>query len=206
MREVKRLQGCINDLIGVVALSAVWASRDPEHIVDTLLRVLMQRLTLEFAAARVSGNSPSSSTEMLRAASSATPGRSTVAIPTSIMTWLDAASALTAFKAWNPFGIGEISVVPFRFGPHSHIGTLVVGSARPDFPTEIEMLVLRIAVNQAGMALHEAQRTVEQKSLGLELEERITSRTAELTNANRQLTSLKDELGTELRAMNRLHE
>jgi GAF domain-containing protein len=34
---------------------------------------------------------------------------------------------------------------------------LVVASARNDFPTESELLVLRIAVNQAAMALQDAR-------------------------------------------------
>jgi signal transduction histidine kinase len=206
MLEIKRLQGCINDLIGVVALSEVWASHEPEQIVDTLLKVLMQRLTLEFAAARLAGNSPISSAEALRTASSGVGGQGTSALPRQISTWLDAAPPLTLFKAPNPLGPGQISVVPFRFDMQRRIGTLVVASARTDFPTEFEMLVLRIAVNQAAMALYEAQRTLEQKILAIELEQRVALRTAELTDVNRQLMLLKDELATELLAMTRLHE
>lgn len=206
MLEIRRLQGCINDLIGVVALSAIWAGHEPQQIVDTLLKVLIQRLTLDFAAARLSGDSPMSSAQVLRTVSLGNGGQGTSTFPTQISTWLDAASPLARFKAPNPLGPGQISVVPFRFDQRSRIGTLVVASARNDFPTEIEMLVLRIAVNQAAMALHEAQRALEQKRLGIELEQRVALRTAELTDANRQLTSLKDELAAELSSMTRLHE
>jgi signal transduction histidine kinase len=206
MMEVKRLQGCINDLIGVVALSAVWASHEPEQIVDTLLKVLIRRLALEFAAARLSGNSPISSAEVLRTASLGEGGESTSTLPSQISTWLDAASPMTPFEAPNPLGPGQIFAVQFRFDIQSRIGTLVVASARNDFPTEIEMLVLRIAVNQAAMALQEAQRALEQKRLGVELRQRVALRAAELTDANRELMLLKDELATELRAMTRLHE
>src|ERR1700730_18424100 len=111
MMEVKRLQGCINDLIGVVALSAVWASHEPEQIVDTLLKVLIRRLALEFAAARLSGNSPISSAEVLRTASLGDGGQGTSTIPSQISTWLDAASPLMRCKAPNPLGPGQISVV-----------------------------------------------------------------------------------------------
>jgi C4-dicarboxylate-specific signal transduction histidine kinase len=206
MLEIKRLQGCIDDLIGLVALSEVWASREPGQIVDTLLRVLIRRLALEFAAARLSGNSPMSSAEVLRTASLGEDGQSMSTLPNQISTWLDAASPLMLFKARNPLGPGRISVVAFRFDMQSRLGTLVVASTRNDFPTEIEMLVLRIAVNQAAMALQEAQRALEQKRLGIELEQRVALRTAELTDANRELTLLKDELATELLAMTRLHE
>jgi C4-dicarboxylate-specific signal transduction histidine kinase len=206
MLEIKRLQGCVNDLIGVVALSAVWANHEPEQIADTLLNVLVRRLALEFAAARLSGNSPMPSAEVLRTASSGDGGQSTSTLPRQISTWLDAASPLTLFKAPNPLGPGQITVVPFRFDMQHRIGSLVVASARKDFPTELEMLVLRIAVNQAAMALHEAQRALEQDRLAIELERRVALRTAELTDANRQLMFLKNELATELLTITRLHE
>jgi C4-dicarboxylate-specific signal transduction histidine kinase len=143
---------------------------------------------------------------VLRTATLGYGGQGTSTLPSPISTWLDAVSPLMLIKARNPLGPGQISVIPFCFDMQSRIGTLVVASARNDFPTEIEMLVLRIAVNQAAMALHEAQRTLEQKRLGIELEQRVALRTAELTDANRELMLLKDELATELVAMTRLHE
>jgi signal transduction histidine kinase len=206
MLEIKQLQGCINDLIGVVALSAVWASHEPEQIVDTLLGVLIRRLTLEFAAARLTGNSPISSAELLRTASSGVGMQRTSTLPPQISAWLDVPSPLVLFKAPNPLGEGEVCVVPFRFDMRSRIGSLVVAAARNDFPTEFEMLVLRIAVNQAAMALHEAQRALEQTRHSIELEQRVALRTAEITDVNRQLMSLKDDLATELQSMTRLHE
>jgi signal transduction histidine kinase len=205
MRDIKRLQGCINDLIGVVALSAMWGN-EPHRIVGTLLKVLMRRLDLAFAAARLSGNSPVSSTEVLLSASMEDGEQPTSTFPSPISDWLNAAFPLTLFRAPDPLGPGRVTVVPFRFDLQSRIGTLVVASSRPDFPTEIEMLVLRIAVNQAAIALHEALRASEQKRIGIELEQRVALRTAELTDANRQLLLLKDELAAELRAMTRLHE
>ena len=205
MRDIKRLQGCINDLIGVVALSAMWGN-EPRRIVGTLLKVLMRRLDLAFAAARLSGNSPVSSTEVLLSASLEDGEQPTSTFPSPISDWLNATFPLTLFRAPDPLGPGRVTVVPFRFDLQGRIGTLVVASSRPDFPTEIEMLVLRIAVNQAAIALHEALRASEQNRIGIELEQRVALRTAELTDVNRQLLLLKDELAAELRAMTRLHE
>jgi signal transduction histidine kinase len=203
MQETKRLPGCVNDLIGVVALSAVWASHEPRKIVDTLLEILIRRLSLEFAAARLTGNP---SAELLRSASSGDLAESTSVLPRQISTWLDAPSPLIPFTAPNPLGGGEICVVPLHFDLKRRIGTLVVGSSRREFPTEFEMLMLRIAVNQAAIALHEAQRVLDHNLLAMELERRVALRTAELTDVNRQLTLLKDELAAELLAMTRLHE
>ncbi len=205
MREIRRLQGCINDLIGVVGLSAVWGD-EPPQIVRSLLNVMIRRLNLEFAAARLGGNSPLSSIELLRTASSKSAEQDISTFPSQIGEWLDAAAPLRLFKAPNPMGPGRISVVPFRFDLGGRLGTLIVASARADFPTEIEMLVLRIAINQAAIALHEALRKRERERIGMELEQRVALRTAELMAANRQLLLLQDELAAELQAMTRLHE
>lgn len=206
MLEITRLHGNLNDLSGVVNLSAIWAGNGPQQIADALLRVLIHRLDLEFAAARLSGNSPMSATEVLRAASFGDGGQGTSTFPSQISTWLDAASPPAVFEAPNPLGPGRIFVVPLRIDPQNRIGSLIVASTRTDFPTKIETLVLRIAVNQAVMALQEAQRALEQKQVALEFEQRAALRTAELVDANRQLTLLKDQLAAELLAMTRLHQ
>ena len=39
--EIKRLQGCINDLISVLALPAIWSGHESSQIVSTLLDVLL---------------------------------------------------------------------------------------------------------------------------------------------------------------------
>lgn len=205
MLEITRLPGNLNDLSGVVNLSAIWAGNGPEQIVDALLKVLIIRLDLEFAAARLSGNSPMSATEMLRTAPFEDGGQGTSTFPSQISTWLDAASPMVQFEAPNPLGEGRISVVPLRFDPQSRIGSVIVASARAGFPTKIEILVLRIVVNQAAMALHEAQRALEQKQIAFEFEQRVALRTTELVDANRQLMLLKDQLAAELLAMTRLH-
>jgi signal transduction histidine kinase len=206
MLEITRLHGNLNDLSGVVNLSAIWAGNGPDQIVDALLKVLIHRLDLEFAAARLSGNSPMSATEILRTSSFGDGGPSTSTFPSQISTWLDAALPMALFEAPNPMGPGRISVVPLRFDPQSRIGSVIVASTRAGFPTKIEILVLRIAVNQAAMALHEAQRALEQKQIAFEFEQRVAVRTAELVDANRQLMLLKDQLAAELQGMTRLHQ
>jgi C4-dicarboxylate-specific signal transduction histidine kinase len=184
MNQIEGLQASFNDLIDVLALSGMWAGIEPEQIRDSLLKDLIRRLGLEFAAVRLSGNSPLSSAEVLRTAWTGDRGLAAPSVPNQISTWLDARTPLIPFPAPNPLGPGRVSIVPFRFDPQGHIGTLVVASARHDFPTATEMLVLRIAVNQAASAL----------------------RSAELAEAKRQQPLLKDEFAAELLAMTRLHE
>jgi hypothetical protein len=91
----------------------------------------------------------------------------------------------------NPVGDSTLTIACFRLGLQDDTGILVVGSARADFPTKIEMLLLRVALNQAAIGLQESLRLGEQQRAAAELERNIAERTAQLTTANE---SLRDEL------------
>src|SRR3981189_721442 len=64
--EVKRLQSCINDLISVLALPAIWSGNESSQIVATLLDVLLAMLRLDFAYARISDPSDGPPIEVVR--------------------------------------------------------------------------------------------------------------------------------------------
>ena len=51
--EIKRLQRCVNDLISVVALPAVWSGGEPSQIVHTLLDALLRMLQLDLVYVRL---------------------------------------------------------------------------------------------------------------------------------------------------------
>ena len=51
--ELKHLRSCVNDLVSVTALPALWAGREPREIVKTLLEALVGMLRLDFVYARV---------------------------------------------------------------------------------------------------------------------------------------------------------
>ena len=51
--QIERLQGCINDLISLLAFPAMWSGLDPAEIVGMLLDVLVSMLRLEFAYVRL---------------------------------------------------------------------------------------------------------------------------------------------------------
>src|SRR4051794_16898875 len=52
--EVKRLKACINDLISVVALPAIWSGHEPRQVAGTLLDALVAMLRLDFSYLRLS--------------------------------------------------------------------------------------------------------------------------------------------------------
>jgi hypothetical protein len=66
--DIKRLQRCINDLVGIVALPALWSGAEPSQIVRSLLDVLPGMLHLELLYVRVQGPSGGPPIEMVQVA------------------------------------------------------------------------------------------------------------------------------------------
>ena len=68
--EIKRLQRCINDLISLLALPAIWSGNEPTQIVHTLLDALLRMLRLDFVFARLKDPVTGAPMEILRVADS----------------------------------------------------------------------------------------------------------------------------------------
>ena len=66
--EIKRLQRCMNDLVSVLALPAVWSVSEPSRILETFLDALRGMLDLDFLYARARLGSDESPIEALRTA------------------------------------------------------------------------------------------------------------------------------------------
>ena len=64
--EIKRLRRCLNDVVSLLALPAVWSGGDPSRIVRTLLDVLVSMLHLDLAYVRVTSPVGEAPIEMVR--------------------------------------------------------------------------------------------------------------------------------------------
>ena len=53
IEDIRRFQGCINDLVSLLALPAMWSGREPPQVIGTLLDVLLSMLRLDFVYARL---------------------------------------------------------------------------------------------------------------------------------------------------------
>jgi len=197
VEEIKRLQGCINDLISVQALPAVWSGQASPQIVGNLLEVLVRVHGLDFAYARINSWNGTPSFEVIRADQHQTPHRPYDNPNRALEDWLPVALPHTPFAMSNPSGEGSVSVAPFRLGLQDEIGFLLAVSRRDDFPTTTELIVLRVAINQGVIALHESRLLSEQKSVAEELDRRVRERTEELRAVNVALTQ---EIGERERA------
>src|ERR1700689_684257 len=64
--EIKRLQRCINDLVSLLALPAMWSGGEPSEIVHTLLDALLRMLQLDLVYVRLRESGGQAPIEMAR--------------------------------------------------------------------------------------------------------------------------------------------
>jgi formate hydrogenlyase transcriptional activator len=192
--EVKHLRACINDLISLVTLPAIWSGGEPSDIVGTLLDVVLRVLRLDFAYARFRESIYGTQIEMFRAAGSRDLKTRPEEIGDAFSGWLADEPQKWPSRVPNPIGSGDVCVVPLQLGLQDEIGVIVAGSQRPDFPDETERLLLRVAANQAAIGLQEARLLSEQKRVARELDQRVAQRTRELATANEELRQTIDAI------------
>jgi PAS domain S-box-containing protein len=185
--EIKRLQRCINDLVSLFALPAMWSGGEPSQIVHTVLGALLRMLQLDFVYVRLRSEGGEAPIEVVRFA----PLREHAARPHELgevfKHWLDAGPQEWPPLIRNRIGGRDVSIIPFGLGLQGEIGEMVAGSERADFPRQTERLILSVAANQASIGLQGARLLSEQKHVASELDRRVAQRTAELAAANEEL-------------------
>src|SRR5882672_321710 len=196
-QEIKLLQSCINDLMSVLALPAIWSGGDSSQVVIALLDALVSMLRLDFAYARFLEIGNGSETEVLSLAKGQTTSLLPRDVGLTLKERLTDSSPTSPALVPNPIGEGEVFIAPLRLGLHDEIGFLVAASKRRDFPTRSETLLLRVAANQAVVGLQEAQLMGAQKQAAEELERKIADRTRQVTAINAELVR---EIGERERA------
>jgi PAS domain S-box-containing protein len=201
--EVKHLKACINDLISVVALPAVWSGGEPSQIVSTLFDVLLSMLGLEFVYARLKDPFSGAPIDMVRVAQARNLAAQPQDVGRALNPWLGDDPHASPLVVRNPIGDGngDVSIAPCRLGLHAEIGVLVAGSRRADFPTKTERLLLDIAANQAAIGLQDARLLNEQRRVAEELDQRVAQRTRELAAVNEEL---REEIAERKRAEEKL--
>jgi PAS domain S-box-containing protein len=183
--EIKHLRRCVNDLVSVLALPAMWSGSEPSQIIHTLLDALLRMLQLDLVYVRLKETAGRAPIEMV-----AQPRQHIIQpheIGKALETWRGPDP-----QEWPPImrsrvGDRDISIVPLGLGLQGEIGVIVAGSERADFPQQTEKLILGVAANQTSIGLQEAQHRSEQKRVASELDRRVAQRTTELAAANEEL-------------------
>jgi PAS domain S-box-containing protein len=185
--ETRRLQNCISDLVGVLALPAVWAGCEPRQIAKILIDSLYGMLQLDFAYIRMTDVPAEAHVELARMRAGTRPQPSPQELGEILRRCLGDEPRSWTARSCRVFADDAIVAVPLQLGLHGEFGMLVTGSARPDFPRDHETVVLRSASNQAAIGLDGARRLTERKQVAEELDRRVAQRTSQLASANEEL-------------------
>jgi PAS domain S-box-containing protein len=185
--EIKRLQRCINDLVGVFALAATWTDAEPSQVVAAVTDVLLRMLDLDLVFMRLTNSAGNAPIKIIRFGTSQ---KSTIE-PQMIGEEIDGWFGDNALK-WPPLvqisiGGQDISIAPLQLGLQGERIFIAVGSQRPDFPSQTERLLFSLAANQVAIGLQKARLLTEQKRIADELDQRVAERTCELAAANEEL-------------------
>jgi PAS domain S-box-containing protein len=192
--EASRLRRCLNDLLGIMALPALWAGGGSLAIANTLMDALAGTLPTTFVYVRLNRPDGDRYTEMARLASPL----DGVNGPEGLGRLLNA-SLGEAPHRWPEHALlsvrgGGLQAASARLGADGELGIVVVGSPQTDFPRQTERLVLDVATNQAAIGLQQEWKLLEQQSVARELDERVARRTGELAAANERLKNREREL------------
>jgi PAS domain S-box-containing protein len=185
--EIKRLERCINDLVSLLALPAIWSGGDPSQVLDALLDALMGMLSLDLVSVRLTNSASEAAVEIVRVAQSRGPIPPTHQICEALRHSLGDNS-----RKWPPqlrslMGEGDVSIVPLPLGLQGELGIVIAAAQRADFPQPIEALLLSVAASQASIGMQEVRLRDQQKRIANQLDQQVAQRTAELAAANAEL-------------------
>jgi PAS domain S-box-containing protein len=186
--EIKRLQRCINDLVSLLALPAMWSGSRPWDIVHTLLDSLLRMLDLDFVYVSLTNLVDAAHSATVRVAQSQEQLFRPRELCTFLNRWLGDDPQKRYLQERSHIGDEEVSLVSWPLGVQREIGVIVAGSRRADFPRDTEALLLGMAANQALTGLQQARLLTEQKRVADELDQRVALRTTELAAANEVLS------------------
>lgn len=183
------LKACLNDLIGILALPAIWAGQEQDLVIKTLIDAICRIFELDFVYAGV--NLPDGKRiERMRVTDSGNTTKSDDGLRQVLGQWLRKDAKTRSSVLGSPHGDSKFALAAFPFASDERKGVFVAGSDRSDFPSKSERLLLNVAANQAAIGLREAQILSDQRRIAQELN-------SESTQQKEELAITKDELRKE---------
>ncbi|HEV7590759.1 MAG TPA: HAMP domain-containing sensor histidine kinase [Longimicrobium sp.] len=142
--ETRRLRACVRDLVALSTVGVWWIGRPAGAIAESLRDLMLRVLRCEAAYVRV-----------------ADPGTGEAAVAVAGATAGEVEAALEAIAGRGAAGPAPpaeaaLRVVWAPIGLEGRGGCLAAGSRRPDFPAELDRVLVQVAANQAAVALQHA--------------------------------------------------
>jgi formate hydrogenlyase transcriptional activator len=178
----------LRELAALSTIPAAWARREPPIIAAGLADVLVGSLRLDFAFVRMQDPKGGAIVEVTR-------GEAWETLPQWLRTHLGDAGQLSRKEIVTDLGGAEpCRGVVIPIGVNSERGLVAAACTRTDFPSEIEQLLLSVAVNHAAAAFQNARlrneldaKVAELHQARNELEIKVAERTAELRRSEAYL-------------------
>ncbi|MEA2989308.1 MAG: two-component system, LuxR family, sensor kinase FixL [Alphaproteobacteria bacterium] len=161
LADPQELRRCIRDLVALSTLPAIWTGYGPQQIADSVAAALVSMLDADFIYVALPEEGGRSLIEVIHPGDATSPA-SVRAIRDALRRDLVRRSERTAVIA-DPIGGGTLRLAsaPVGFGGTA---VLVAGSSRqPDFPTEVQRLLLSIAANDTAVALQRWQAEADER-------------------------------------------
>jgi PAS domain S-box-containing protein len=152
--ELDSLRQTTRDLVALTTLPAIWGNLAPVRVVESLADVLLRTLDLDLVHARLLASIGSAASDTTR---TRPPAAQALYLPVARAVLENEAAPQSHLVDGQP-----LRTCVLRFGIGGDIGALVVGSRRPDFPTQNERMLLGVGVNQATVVL---QRQLAERAL-----------------------------------------
>jgi AraC-like DNA-binding protein len=184
--HVNDLKACVGNLASVFAIPSTSSGCDSRQVIAASLDVLLGMLRLEFAYASFVDAMNGTPTVLVRTRQSGKAAHVRHYIAPVIASSLPDGPPKPVVVVSATRG-GDISIARLQLGLDDEIGVILAGSRRKDFPTEIERLLLCVAVNQVAIRLREARLLGEQKLITWELDQKVAQQAVALETANREL-------------------
>jgi hypothetical protein len=154
--EIRRLRRCINDLVSVIALPAMWSAVSGPRLFAPCSTCCWKCSNWNLVYVRLENAAGEARVEMARVAQPRRLPARPQEIGELLHRCLGADPLNWPSSVRNRIGEEDISIVPLRLGLQGEIGFIVAGSQRPDFPGQTERLLLSVAANQATIGLQES--------------------------------------------------
>jgi two-component system, sensor histidine kinase len=195
--NASELRRCLRDLLALAMLPAAWARADERQILTSLADALMHALTPDLVYVLVRDRPE----DLLEIRAAEDPAPDPLQLGEVLAPFLAEASATSRVEILG--SVMNVLVDPIDL--HGEEGRVVVASRRPGFPGEIDRALLRVAANQASVALRNARYVAELREAARARDAALATLAAASQRKDEFLAMLGHELRNPLAAIGAAH-
>jgi signal transduction histidine kinase len=159
--DMLSLRRCLRDLVAFTTLPALWKGYTPQGIAESLSDVLLSILHLDIVYVRLTG--ATEAIEVIRTPQGLYSAEQSMEISSMLNSLCQVDSSNSVQSIANPMGNGMLHIATMPVGHKGTRNIVIAGTHSPDSLTDTDLLILRVAANQAAIALQQAQLLVDLK-------------------------------------------